>query len=131
MSWTKAHDSQRPGNSHPDGRMNADDDDLASTAVHRVKHQELDASGVRKARIAQAHASGHEGAEAVYRTVVWLRDQLPLDAQTQLAVCFEWAREGITRQSSGEISEDLKALHAAYTYARDLMVESVRKRGPK
>jgi hypothetical protein len=63
--------------------------------------------------------------------VVWLRDQLPLDAQTQLAVCFEWAREGIARQSSGEISEDLKALHAAYTYARDLMVESVRKRGPK
>ena len=112
-------------------RMNADDDDLDSTAVHRVKHEELDASAVRKARIAQSHAAGHESAEAVYRTVVWLRDQLPLDAQTQLAVCFEWAREGIARQNPGEISEELKALHAAYTYARDLMVDSVNKRGRK
>ena len=55
-------------------------------------------------------------------TVVWLRDQLPADAQMQLAVCFEWAREGIGRQSAGEITKELQALHAAYTYARDVML---------
>jgi hypothetical protein len=111
--------------------MSADDEDLASTAVHRAVKDDLDASGVRKARVAQAHASGHESAEAVYRTVVWLRDELPVDAQKQLAVCFEWAREGIARQSTGDVSEELKALHAAYTYARDLMLDSVRKKPGK
>src|SRR5262245_4136776 len=111
--------------------MNGDDEDLASTAVHRtVKDEDLDASGGRKARLARAQASGHESAEAVYRIVVWLRDQLPADAQKQLAVCFEWAREGIVRQTTGDVSEELKALHAAYTYARDLMLDSARK-GPR
>ncbi|HSC06702.1 MAG TPA: hypothetical protein VLD59_07735 [Steroidobacteraceae bacterium] len=108
--------------------MNVDDDeDLASTAVHRHVKDDVDASGVRRARVAQAKAEGHSSAEAVYRTVVWLRDQLPADAQTQLAVCFEWAREGIARQSAGEITQELQALHAAYTYARDVMLTRARK----
>ena len=104
-----------------------DDDDLASTAVHRHVNDDVDASAVRKARVAQARADGHSSAEAVYRTVVWLRDQLPADAQTQLAVCFEWAREGIARQSAGEITQELQALHTAYTYARDVMLTRARK----
>src|SRR5262245_11512208 len=109
-------------------RMNADDDDdLASTAVHRHVKDDVDSSGVRKARLAEAKASGHSSAEAVYRTVVWLRDQLPADAQIQLAVCFEWAREGIARQTSGEITRELQALHSAYTYARDVMLTRSRK----
>ena len=70
----------------------------------------------------EARAEGHSSAEAVYRTVVWLRDQLSADAQIQLAVCFEWAREGIARQSAGEITKELQALHAAYSYARDVML---------
>jgi hypothetical protein len=113
-------------------RMNADDDDdLASTAVHRPVKDDVDASGVRKARVAQAQADGHSSAEAIYRTVVWLRDQLPADAQQQLAVCFEWAREGIARQSAGEISAELQALHAAYTYARDVMLVRAKKGAEK
>ena len=112
--------------------MNADDEDLASTAVHRaVTDEDLDASGVRKARLAEVHADGYSSAEAVYRTVRWLRDQLPADAQTQLAVSFEWAREGIVRQAPGEISEELKALHAAYTYARDVMLARAEKGAAK
>jgi hypothetical protein len=99
-----------------------DDDDLATTAVHRHVKEDVESSAVRKARLAAAKAEGHSSAEAVYRTVVWLRDQLPADAQMQLAVCFEWAREGIARQSAGEITQELQALHAAYSYARDVML---------
>ena len=110
--------------------MNGDDDDLASTAVHhRVQDEDVDSTGVRKARLAEARAGGLASAESVYRIVVWLREQLPPDAQTQLAVCFEWAREGIARQPSGEITKELQALHAAYTYARDVMLAQAGK-GP-
>jgi hypothetical protein len=110
--------------------MNApDDDDPGSTAVHHrvVTDTDVDATGNRKALVAEAHASGHDSAEALYRAVVWLRDQLPAEAQTQLALCFEWAREGIARQSTGDLSAELKALHAAYTYARDVMMASARR----
>ena len=104
-------------------RMTADDDDdLATTAIHRPVKEDVESSAVRKARLAEARAEGHSSAEAVYRTVVWLRDQLSADAQIQLAVCFEWAREGIARQSAGEITKELQALHAAYSYARDVML---------
>ena len=107
--------------------MNADDDELAATAVHRaVREADLDATGVRRALVAEAQAGGHESAEAIYRAVVSLRDLLPTEAQTQLAVCFEWAREGIARQTAGEISSELKALHAAYAYARDVMLAAAR-----
>ncbi|HJS21346.1 MAG TPA: hypothetical protein VJ764_01710 [Steroidobacteraceae bacterium] len=108
--------------------MSPDDDDLTATAVHHaVRDDEVDSTGRRKRLVAEAQASGYESAEAVYRTVLWLRDRLPAEAQTQLAVCFEWAREGLVLQSAGEVSEELKALHAAYGYARDVMVAAARK----
>jgi hypothetical protein len=112
-----------------DGRMSVNDEELASAAVYRaVNDEDVDANEVRKARLAAACVSEHSSAETVYRTVVWLCDQLPPDAQTQLAVCFEWAREGIVRQAPGEISQELKALHAAYTYARDVMLHGAQRK---
>ena len=118
---------------HVTATMNAEDDDLATTVVHRTVQEEerLDASGVRKALLADARASGNESAEAVYRSVVWLRDRLPPETQKQLAVCFEWAREGIAQQTLDEISADLKALHAAYAYARDVMLDAAKNNSKK
>ena len=99
--------------------------------MHRITPEretdQLDSTGVRRALVAKAKASGYESAEAIYRAVACLRDALPPEAQTQLAVCFEWAREGIARQTAGEVSEELKALHAAYAYARDVMLAAARK----
>lgn len=112
--------------------MNADDDELATTAVHHaVREASLDATGVRRALVAEAQAGGHESAEALYRAVASLRDLLSPEAQIQLAACFEWAREGIARQTSGEVSPELKALHAAYAYARDVMLATAGKAAKK
>ena len=70
-------------------------------------------------------------AEAVYRSVSTLCDLLPPDTQKQLAVCFEWAREGISRQTSEDrVSPELEGLHAAYGYARDVILATARKRSP-
>lgn len=111
--------------------MNAEDDELATTAFHRaLRETDLEATAMRKALVSDAQAAGHESAEALYRSVVSLRDLLPAETQTDLAVCFEWAREGIARQTSGEISCELQALHAAYAYARDVMLATATK-GPK
>lgn len=93
-------------------------DDLSETAIRRLNPGDLESAGLR-----------HESAEAVYRSVAALRDLLPTEVQKQLAVCFEWAREGIARQTAGEISPELQALHAAYAYARDVMLETAKKNG--
>lgn len=104
-------------------------DDLDSTAIRQINMQNLESTGMRKALAENARASGFESAEAVYRAVASLRDLLPRDAQTQVAVCFEWAREGITRQTADRVSPELEALHAAYGYARDAMLAAARTNG--
>ena len=70
---------------------------------------------------------GDESAEAVYRS---LRDQLTPETHRQLAVCFEWAREGIASQTPpGEASLAMRALHAASAYARYIMLYTAKERG--
>ncbi|HEY4645030.1 MAG TPA: hypothetical protein VIH25_02000 [Steroidobacteraceae bacterium] len=113
--------------------MNTDEFDataeLDTTAVLRMIREDLESSGVRNALTENGQASGHERAEAVYRSVAPLRDLLPPDAQKQLAICFEWAREGIAHHTAGEVSPELSALHAAYGYARDVMLETTKNSG--
>lgn len=113
--------------------MNTDELDgtaeLDTTAVLQMIREDLASSGVRKALAESAQARGHEGAETVYRTVATLRDCLPPKAQEGLAVCFEWAREGIVRRTTGDLSPELRALHAAYGYARDVMLETAKNSG--
>ena len=103
--------------------------DLDTTAVLRMIREDLASSGVHQALAESAQPCSHEGAETVYRSVATLRDLLPPRAQQGLAVCFEWAREGIVRRSTGELSPDLRALHAAYGYARDVMLETAKSSG--
>jgi hypothetical protein len=105
-------------------------DDLEETGIRRIRREILEATGDRLPP-ETLRATGYESAELVYRAVTCLRDLLPSEAQQQLAVCFEWAREGIVRQSSGEVSPDLEALHAAYAYARDAMLEAAKRKSPK
>ena len=101
-------------------------DELDVTAIRRIKREILEATG----EIApQEPVGGFESAELVYRAVAPLRDLLPRDAQQQLAVCFEWAREGIVHQTAGEVTPELEALHAAYAYARDAMLEATKRNG--
>ena len=100
-------------------------DELDVTAIRRIKREILEATSDEAPP--RAPAGGFESAELVYRTVVPLRDLLPPAAQQQLAVCFEWAREGIVRQTAGEVSGELAALHAAYAYARDAMLEAAKR----
>src|SRR5262245_22191576 len=100
--------------------------EIDATAVLRMIQEDLAATGVRKALEESAQERGHEAAEAVYRSVATLRDSLRPDEQEGLAVCFEWAREGIIRRASGELAPELKALHAAYGYARDVMLETAK-----
>jgi hypothetical protein len=101
--------------------------ELNTAAVLRMIQEDLAATGVRKALEESAQARGHETAEAVYRTVATLRDSLRPQEQEGLAVCFEWARAGIVGQASGELPAELKALHAAYGYARDVMLETAQR----
>lgn len=88
---------------------------------------DLDATGVRRALVLDEQNNLKEGAEGVYRAVAPLRDQLPADAQKHLAAVFEWAREGIHRQIESNRTPELEALHAAYTYARDVLIAAVQK----
>ncbi len=99
--------------------------ELDTTAVLRMIRDDLESTAL----IQNAHVSHHESAEAVYRSVATLRDSLPPDAQKQLAVCFEWARQGIARQTAGAVSPELRVLHEAYGYARDVMLEATKKSG--
>jgi hypothetical protein len=101
-------------------------DDLEETGIRRIRREILEATGDHPMP-PTLRASGFESAELVYRAVTSLRDLLPSETQQQLAVCFEWAREGIVRQTSTEVSPDLEALHAAYTYARDAMLEAAQQ----
>lgn len=102
-------------------------DDLDTTAIRQMDRDNLESTGMRRALVEVAHANGFESAEAVYRAVASLRDLLPAEAQEQVAACFEWAREGIARQTADKISPELEALHAAYGYARDVMLAAARK----
>lgn len=96
-------------------------DDVEETGIRRIRREILEATGDDAPQVVRI--SGFESAEGVYRAVSSLRDLLSADAQQQLAVCFEWAREGIVRQ--GHTAPDLDALQAAYAYARDAMLEAV------
>ena len=95
-------------------------DELEETGIRRIQREILEGTGDDAPHV--LCVSGFESAEGVYRAVTSLRDLLSADAQRQLAVCFEWAREGIAHQASA--AADLAALQAAYEYARDVMVEA-------
>jgi hypothetical protein len=97
-------------------------EELEETGIRRIRREILEATGDDAPQAVRV--SGFESAERVYRAVTSLRDLLPPDAQQQLAVCFEWAREGIAHQTNAAVSPDLEALHAAYAYARDAMLEA-------
>jgi hypothetical protein len=91
-------------------------------------NSDIDSSGVRRALVLEAQERGFDSAEAVYRAVASLRDFLPGPAKKQLAVAFEWAREGINRQTSqNHRPAELEALYAAYGYARDVLLASIAK----
>ncbi|HSC07877.1 MAG TPA: hypothetical protein VLD59_13715 [Steroidobacteraceae bacterium] len=94
--------------------------DVEETGIRRIRREILEATGDEAPQVVRI--SGFESAEGVYRAVTSLRDLLTADAQQQLAVCFEWAREGIARQ--GDTAPELDALQAAYAYARDVMLEA-------
>lgn len=102
--------------------------ELDTTAVLRMIRGDLASSDAPNA-LTERQRPSYEGAETVYRSVATLRDFLPPKAQQGLAICFEWAREGIVRRSTGELSPELKALHAAYGYARDVMLETAKSAG--
>lgn len=93
-----------------------------------MQRDDLDNTAVRRALTPDALVA-QEGAEALYRTVDSLRDYLSIQAQKQLAIVFEWAREGIGRQTVDNRSAELEALHAAYSYARDVLLASAKKNG--
>jgi hypothetical protein len=97
-------------------------DELEETGIRRIRREIFEATGDGAPQTTPGN--GFESAERVYRAVTSLRDLLPPEAQQQLAVCFEWAREGIARQTNAAVSPDLEALHAAYAYARDAMLEA-------
>ncbi len=50
---------------------------------------DLDSSGVRRALQEDARSLGHEGAEAVYRSVSILRDQLPRDTRLHVTIMLD------------------------------------------
>ena len=104
-------------------------DDREETGIRRIRREILEATGDNAPHT--EHISGFESAERVYRAVTSLRDLLPPDAQQQLAVCFEWAREGIVHQTHSAVSPELEALHAAYAYARDAMLEAAANSVPR
>jgi hypothetical protein len=85
-----------------------------------MTNDDVDSTGRRRVLEAVAREDGFRNAESVYRAVAALRDQLPDEARRQVVVMLEWAREGIARQN-GEATAELAALHAAYTYARDVL----------
>jgi hypothetical protein len=96
-----------------DTKMSAHEED---TGIHRA----LPLAG-------EAGPDVYESADTLYRLVPLLRELLPREAKRQLAVAFEWAREGIVKQ--GATTPELEALHAAYGYARDVMLAALEKTG--
>ena len=86
---------------------------------------DLDTTAVRRALVLDRQGEQLEGAESIYQTVVQLRPLLSADACKHLAAIFEWAREGIRQQV--DIDPGLEALHAACTYARDVLVAEAEK----
>jgi hypothetical protein len=87
---------------------------------------DLDTTSIRKFSLKAR--SSHEGsAEAVYRSVELLRNLLPKSVQRELAICFEWARQGISQRMVNGSSPELEALGAAYAFARDEMQAAVRE----
>lgn len=104
---------------------------LGMTPVDGANGAEFASTAVREGVQGHNPINGFASAEAVYRSVSTLCDMLPPHIQKQLAVCFEWAREGIARQTSEDkVSPELQGLHAAYGYARDVMLATARKRSP-
>jgi len=93
-----------------------------------MQSDELDSTGARRALVESAHENQHERAEGIYRAVAPLRDLLPVEAQKHMASVFEWAREGLRRQIEADATPELEALHAACTYARDVLVATIEKR---
>jgi hypothetical protein len=92
---------------------------------------EIDETVIRRALVLDAQQNHQEGAEQIYRCVAPLRDLLPPDAQTCLAVILEWAREGIRHHNQTQGSSDLEALRAAVSYARDVLLETARRGKPE
>ncbi len=88
---------------------------------------ELDDTTLRRILVIDAAENHQEGAEQIYRCVAALRDHLPPDAQKCLAAIMEWAREGLTHQNETNRTPELESMHAAVTYARDVLVETARK----
>lgn len=88
-----------------------------------MNNNDTEATGERRALESAANKDGFRNAESVYRAVAALRDLLPEEARRQVVVMLEWAREGIARQNIDSTAE-LAALHAAYTYARDVLIET-------
>jgi hypothetical protein len=91
---------------------------------------ELDETIIRRARVLDAQQKKQEGAEQIYRCVAPLRDLLPPESQRCVAAILEWAREGIRYQNQVNSTPELDALHAAVSYARDVLVETARRREP-
>ena len=83
-------------------------------------NEDLSPTVLRRVLEMGARADGFSSVESVYRAVAPLRDLLPKEAKQQLVVMLEWAREGIASQNPDSNAE-LAALHAAYTYARDIL----------
>ena len=91
-----------------------------------MQSHDLNVTGVRRAPLVDRRTHQREGAEGIYRTVSSL-DMLPTGAQKHLALVFEWAIDGIRRQIEINRTPELEALHAAYTYAHDVLVATLRK----
>ena len=91
-----------------------------------MQSHDLNVTGVRRAPHVDRRTNQREGAEGIYHTVSSL-DMLPTGAQKHLAVVFEWAIDGIRRQIEINRTPELEALQAAYTYAHDVLVATLRK----
>jgi hypothetical protein len=96
--------------------MAADEpDDLGTTAIRKVSLDLRD--------------EGSAG--AVYHSIDLLKNLLPASVQRHLAVCYEWARQGVVHQMAGGRSTDLETLEAAYAFARDELRVAAREGEPK
>ena len=91
--------------------------------------EDLNSQGLGGKLTEDARAREYQGAERVYRSVPTLRDGLPSDVQMQVALMLEWARVGLDWQISQQSTPELVALHAAYTYARDVLIGSSMAKG--
>ena len=87
---------------------------------------DLDTTSIRKFSL-KGRSSDAGSAEAVYRSVELLRNLLPTSVQRELAICFEWARQGIAQRMANGGSPELEALGAAYSFARDEMLAAVKE----